>query len=219
MPLNPTTVTSIDSVILAAVLVFLLLLGFNAGHIARIFKSFFRDIWSIRERENVFEQHLTSETHILLLLLLLTSVLEGLMLACYLFPALIYRTLEPFLLCIGMALVFNAFSVAACTTVGYTFTTPVMAMQWRRGLFASQAMLGLMLIIPTVLMLLHPRWIETATYIAVVLYVMARLLYIAKGTRIFFDNSLSWLYFILYLCTLEIIPLLVVWRFLKNVSF
>lgn len=41
-----------------------------------------------------------------------------------------------------------------------------------------------------------------------VMYLMVRVMFIYKGFRIFYINSFSLVYFILYLCTLEIAPVL-----------
>ena len=213
MPLEPTTVASIDSYILAAVLLFLVLLAFNARHVARIFRTFFRDVWSTRERDNVFEERVASENQAMLLLLLLTSVLEGMTLGAYLDRSHLIRM---FLLGTAAAVVFNLFSLVACAVVGYVFTSSAMAIQWRRGLFATQAMLGFLLIIPTVLLVVEPTMVKQAFYLALALYVAARLLYIIKGIRIFYNQFYSWVYFILYLCTLEIAPVIVLWRILVD---
>lgn len=42
--------------------------------------------------------------------------------------------------------------------------------------------------------------------VAAAAYIAARVTFIAKGFRLFYDNFLSLLYFILYFCTLEIAP-------------
>ncbi|MDE6169760.1 MAG: DUF4271 domain-containing protein, partial [Duncaniella sp.] len=47
---------------------------------------------------------------------------------------------------------------------------------------------------------------------AVVFYFLTRILFICKGFRLFYDNFGSLLYFILYLCTLEIVPLVLIYR-------
>ena len=219
MPLRPTTVASVDDIILAAVLLLFILLGFNARHVARIFTNFFSDIWSVRQRDNIFEEHTATETQTMFILTLLTSVLEGVILYNYFGAGMEMAVLAGFGICIAIALAFNIFSIVACTTVGYAFTSPALTSQWRRGLYASQAMLGLFLLIPTIILLVRPNAVAAGFYIGATLYVIARLLYIIKGIRIFYDHFYSWLYFILYLCTLEIIPLLVIWRTLGDLCF
>jgi len=41
------------------------------------------------------------------------------------------------------------------------------------------------------------------------LYLVARLIFIIKGIRIFYSNLTSIVYFILYLCAVEIVPVVV----------
>lgn len=218
MPLEPTTQAGADSYIVAAVLALLILLGFNATHLSRLGKQFFSDIWSIRQRDNVFEDHVATETPVLALMLIFTSVLEGVLVGGYLTETVGCRQLTAFLLSSSAAVVFNIFSVAACGTLGYTFTVPALALQWRRGLFASQSMLGMALILPAVVVTVCPADAIPALWIGAVCYVVARILYIIKGVRIFHKGYNSLIYFILYLCTLEIIPLLVLWRTLRDIA-
>ncbi|MGM9811684.1 MAG: DUF4271 domain-containing protein [Muribaculaceae bacterium] len=47
--------------------------------------------------------------------------------------------------------------------------------------------------------------------IYIFIYFVCRLIYIIKGFRIFFNNFTSIFYFILYLCSGEIIPLIAVY--------
>lgn len=218
MPLEPTTVASVDNIMLAAVLILFILIGFNARHIARLFSGFFTDVWSVRQRDNIFKEHVASESNTMLLLTLQTSILEGVLIAGYMARPGLPPSIGEFALCSAFALGFNIFSIAACSTVGFTFTSRAMAAQWRRGLYASQAMLGMILLVPTVIVIVHPRASATGLAVGAVLYILARLLYIAKGFRIFYINLFSLLYFILYLCTLEIIPLLVIARLIPDIQ-
>lgn len=213
LPLEPTTVARVDDYILAAVLLLLVLVGYNATHVGRLFRSFFTDIWSVRRRDNVFDEHVAIETQALLLLMFLTSVLEGLILYRYL-PDRGTETLQRFGLCVGISMGFNLFSIAGCRVLGYVFTDSQMALQWRRGLYATQSMLGILLIVPAIMVLIDPQEGGSSFILGSVFYIAARLLYIIKGIRIFYTEFYSWVYFILYLCTLEIIPLLVIGRYL-----
>ncbi len=106
---------------------------------------------------------------------------------------------------------FYLFELLACTTVGYAFTDRVSAAQWRRGLNASSVLLGILLTIPTLVSLFYPSVTGAMLWVAAGLYAVSRIIYIAKGFRIFYNNFPSLLYFILYLCTLEIIPLIAIY--------
>lgn len=96
--------------------------------------------------------------------------------------------------------------------VGYTFTSPEGRREWVRGFSASQALLGLALTVPAALCVFYPdtlRWTVAAGFFA---WLFAKILFIVKGFRIFYDKISGLLYFILYLCTLEIIPLIWVYK-------
>ena len=45
-------------------------------------------------------------------------------------------------------------------------------------------------------------------WIGVIIYISCRIVFICKGFRIFFNNLVSLLYFILYLCSVEIVPVI-----------
>ena len=213
MPLEPTTVATVDSVVVATVLVLLVLIAFSAKHVRRLFKQFFNEVWLIRRHDNAYDENVTQESRTILLLMLLTSVLEGTIGAAFFVGPTAHEFLSGSFIGVGIAIVFNVFSIVACSVVGYTFTSPFMAIQWRRSLMATQAILGLMLVIPLIVVLSAPSEIFQGIILSVILYLIARILYIVKGIRIFYTGITSLLYFILYLCTLEIIPLLVIWRF------
>ena len=104
------------------------------------------------------------------------------------------------------------FQLAAYNTVGYIFTSTERRSAWIAGFNASQSMLGIALIIPVLLAVFYPAADKAVIVIAASLYFIARLLFIVKGFRIFFINFSSLLYFILYLCALEIIPVLFVYK-------
>lgn len=212
MPLDPVGTIGTDSYILAVILFIFVILGLNAPHMARIFRNFFTDVWSNRQRDNIFEEHVATESQTMLLLLMQTSVVEGVLLFCFFRENIDMVPVAAAAICTALATAFNIFSAIACRITGWTFTDQSLALQWRRGLFSTQAMLGLFLLPPAIVALTRPEFTEGAVIIGVLFYLVARILYIAKGLRIFYENIGSLIYFILYLCTLEITPLIAVWR-------
>lgn len=198
-----------DSGILALLVGVMVLLGLNMGHVRRVFRTLPQDLLSVRRRANMFDEHTGNEMRVIILLLLVTCVMEGLLLFMWLAPnhpldtAAMLRAVGAFT-CLGGA--YYLFQLAACATIGYVFTDPVSAGLWRRGLNASQVMLGLTLTIPTLVALFYPETTHRMLIAAAMLYLLSRICYISKGFRIFYINFPSLLYFILYLCTLEIIP-------------
>ena len=58
----------------------------------------------------------------------------------------------------------------------------------------------------TFAILIFPAFVKTGLIMAIILYFLARIIVIYKAFRIFFNNLQSLLYFILYLCSVEIVP-------------
>lgn len=98
------------------------------------------------------------------------------------------------------------FQLTACNVVGYAFTTDSGRRQWNKGFIASQALLGIVLTPVAAAALFFPEDSTMVFVVAAAAYIAARVTFIAKGFRLFYDNFLSLLYFILYFCTLEIAP-------------
>jgi hypothetical protein len=80
---------------------------------------------------------------------------------------------------------------------------------WIDGFKSTQAFLGLTLLPVLFLLMLYPTYGKLLLGVAAGLYLLARLIFIYKGFRIFYSNLSSIIYFILYLCAVEIVPLVV----------
>jgi len=204
-----------DTGILALVVMLLVLIGLNMRHVRRLFRTVTQDLLSVRRRANAFDDHTVKESRTIVILLLQLCVFEGILMFLWLgephmtatetaiFPVVCKLT------CVAAG--FYLFELTACSAVGYVFTDRISSVQWRRGLNASSVLLGIALAFPALLSLFYPSVTGAMLWLAAALYAMSRIVYIAKGFRIFYNNFPSLLYFILYLCTLEIIPLIVVY--------
>lgn len=202
-----------DTGILAMVVMLLVLVGLNMRHVRRLFRTITQDLWSVRRRANAFDDHTAKETRTIIILLLQLCVFEGILLFLWLggsVPA-VRDVFRPVGALTALAMGFYLFELLACTTIGYVFTDRLSAAHWRRGLNASLVLLGIMLTIPTLVSLFYPSVTTIMLWLAAGLYAISRIIYIAKGFRIFYKNFPSLLYFILYLCTLEIIPLIAIY--------
>lgn len=195
-----------DSALIALMMGMLVILGFNGSGIWRAFRSYRHDLWNIR-RPNVFDDEHTVSLPIGVLLAVNVIVFGGLIL--YNLPGVpVYHGFGPAALAIGVMAIYYLFRLTAYETVGYTFGTSDGRRRWLDGFFATEAFAGVFLIIPAILLLLRPQWYDTLIIISLSVFIIARAIFICKGVRIFYVNLRSLLYFILYLCTLEIVPLL-----------
>jgi len=111
----------------------------------------------------------------------------------------------------GIIAVYFVFQYITYNTVGYTFATDEGRVLWVRGFTASMVLLGMTLILPGLTVLFYPDFMTPAVWVAAILYVFARVLFISKGFSIFYTNIASLVYFILYLCSLELVPICVIY--------
>lgn len=189
-------------------------LCYHTGH--KYIENFFHYMFSTRRRENLFEDHTVNETSILAALIANTCIVEGFLI--YLAVQLLKPALAPALQASVFVHIAAYCSLAAgfyvvqwlvYKVLGYTFTDKVGAKLWIDGYKSSQSLLGLILLPVLFLAMLYPSSGKMLLTIAAVLYIIARLIFIYKGIRIFYGNLSSILYFILYLCAVEIVPLVI----------
>lgn len=187
------------------------LTGLNMGHIRRLFHTLPQRLWSVRRRGNAFDETTSNETRTFLLLLATLCVAEGILLYKWLGESSTAGVFATVGTLTALAAVFYIFRLCACAVVGYVFTDRAGSVSWLRGLNATAALSAALLILPAVVALFYPSLCAAMLLLAATLYVAARIVFIVKGFRIFYNNFLSLLYFILYLCTLEIIPVIVLY--------
>lgn len=204
-----------DSGILTILVLLFVFLALNVRNSRHMFSHFFDELGSFKDRNNAFDEHTSNETRLTLLLIGQFIVCAGILLYV---TATVESRPDDIGIFTGVArtsglmAAYYIFQLAAYNTVGYIFTSSERRVAWIAGFNASQSMLGLALIIPVLLAVFYPSADKAVIVIAATLYFIARLLFIVKGFRIFFINFSSLLYFILYLCALEIIPVLFVYK-------
>ena len=187
-------------------------LSYHKGY--KYIENFVHYMFSTRRRENLFEDHTVNETGIQVALIANTCIAQAFII--YSAVQLVWPALAPMLqrsvfthiaaYC-GLAVGFYISQWAVYKVFGYTFTDKVGSKLWLDGFKASQSLLGLLLLPVAVLLLLYPSHGKLLLSIGVAFYIAARLIFIYKGFRIFYGNLPSLLYFLLYLCAVEMVPL------------
>ena len=202
-PLHDTGVMAM----LLVVIIFLLT-SFNKGF--KYVRNIPRYLFSVKRRENLFDDHTVSETRIQLALVLNTCFMEGLLVYCSFSDALQTAIGPRIALYVGIttlaAIVFYCAQLLLYRLLAWVFGDDTSAGLWLSGFNATQSLLGLTLLPVTIITLVYPSTTPTMLIVALILYILARIVFISKGIRIFFSNLSSSLYFILYLCSVEIIP-------------
>lgn len=148
-----------DSGLLTILTLIFVAMALNFRHCPRIFANLSGELLSVRHRANVFDEHTTNETRVLLLLIVQYVACLGILLYALVGQVRplgsdhIFRTTARF-----MALVagYYCFQLCAYNLLGYVFSLPDGRRQWLRGFNASQSLAGLALIIPALLTIFYP---------------------------------------------------------------
>ncbi|MDE6740790.1 MAG: DUF4271 domain-containing protein [Muribaculaceae bacterium] len=185
--------------------------------------AFFRDLAVVRERENLFDATM-KETSFIFLVLLLSGCSIGVLLskAVALFgPVLPIKAdipdigfsvggdLLPTVVCMAIACGYIGAMWICYTIVGKVFSDTPHTWLWVRG-FTSGTGLGAAVFFPLALFsLAYPAYTAQIVIAGFMMLILVKFLFIVKGFRIFFTESSLWVVFLYYLCSLEIVPLVI----------
>lgn len=185
----------------------------NSG---RYFKALFSDLTDTRERHNVFDDTV-KETSFLILLNILWAASAGVLLwqTLTLLPQLPEysfsipdRPAPGIAICAGVSLAYVTAMMLAYWVIGNVFTDRRRTAMWLRGAGAANGIQAFVLFPTALLALTQPQWTSILLIIAAAAFLLGKIVFIFKGFRIFFNQISSWLLFLYYLCSLEIIPLI-----------
>lgn len=215
LPIARSPLHDTASMVLLLVGLLAVALSYHTGY--KYIENFFHYMFSTRRRENLFEDHTVNETSIQAALVANTCIVEGFIIYFAVgryWPSLAASLQHNVLLHVAayvtVALAFYLVQWLVYKVLGYTFLDAVGSRLWLDGFKASQAFLGLTLLPVLVLMMVYPTSGKLLLVFAASLYLIARLVFVYKGFRIFYGNLSSIVYFLLYLCAVEIVPLVVV---------
>lgn len=111
-------------------------------------------------------------------------------------------------ICTAVVAIYLLVMIAAYWTVGNVFSDRRHTQLWVKGAAASTGLQSMILLPVALLTLLYPEWGHTLLIIAAAVFVVGKIVFLYKGFRIFFAEISSLLLFLYYLCSLEIVPLI-----------
>lgn len=203
-----------DSGVMALVIGIFCIISFFTRNHSTFIKTFLKDLLTVREHSNIFDDHTVNESLVTGGLLVTLFLAEGILIAgawrliSDTYPGIFISTAICTLLAAGI----YGLQLIAYSITGYVFSTPSGQSQWLRGFNASQTLLALALLLPALALLFNPGLTVVMLWISGSFYVIGRMIFIFKGFRIFYTNIFSLIYFISYLCTLEIAPIVFLYR-------
>lgn len=111
-------------------------------------------------------------------------------------------------ICSGISAIYLVVMTVAYWVVGNVFSDRRKTGLWVKGAAASTALETFLLLPLSLLTLIYPEWGMTLLWIAAGVFAMGKIVFLYKGFRIFFAEISSWMLFLYYLCSLEIVPLI-----------
>lgn len=199
--------------IVATIVLLMLSVALSFNAVKRVLGNITKRLTGTRVRDG-FDTDTGVEKRTMLLLLFMTVVFLSILSTAgltLLFPEHYRLDMSTMAGMTGIMTVYFIFQYAVCNVMGYTFADEENRILWVRGLTASLILMGISLILPGLTVLFYPDFMELAVWVALALYVFARVLFISKSFRIFYTNIASLVYFILYLCSLELVPICVIY--------
>ena len=191
----------------------------NAGY----FMSIFHSVFEPRERSSSSDSTVR-ESSFLLILNLLWCVSTGILLY-----ALVARTAlhSPIVIwgatqvgaaavCAGVAVLYTLFLVFSYQLVGSVFFDARMATGWVGSYLSAQAMAGVAMFPFAVIGFAVPAALTVMLVLGGIAFCISKIIFFYKGFRIFFNENASWVLFLYYLCSLEIVPMIFAYTIAAN---
>ncbi len=209
-----------DSFILGAFIALVVFFIFNFKSLHRFLGVYGKALYKLRKSENVFDDHTASEARINIMLVVQWCFCVAVILYFWLYSVYMpvsCPTYGGYMGTIGrlflLAVVYYVLQFLSYAVVAYAFAPDRnVGAQWLKGYEALNAYMSLGLMIPALVMIFYFEGVKIMAIVSLGLFIISKIVFIYKGFRIFYHNFWSLLYFILYLCALEIIPVFLVYR-------
>lgn len=219
---TPREFFSAGSWIILGLIILLVAVSLRIRNNARYLGTLVRDLTEVRLRGNLFDDTV-KETSLLFMLAILWSCSGGVLLYYLLLhlsgtwptdslslPILETRRPECIGICMGMCLAYVIVMTVAYYVVGNVFSDSSHSREWVKGFLAEQGISTIGLLPLALMSICYPGSTVTFLWLAAIVFALGKIIFIIKGFRIFFTQISSWVLFLYYLCSLEIVPLVIV---------
>ncbi|MDE7402784.1 MAG: DUF4271 domain-containing protein [Muribaculaceae bacterium] len=183
----------------------------------RYMQTLLKDLTDTRARHNAFDETVR-ETSLLVLLNITWAACAGVLLwigvrrSVGAFDSLPIADIFPgACICAIIAGLYLGIMLIGYKVVGWVFSDKENTNLWVKGAAAATGLETILLFPLTLVALTKPEWQGVILIISVCVFIIGKIAFIYQGFRIFFTQITSWLLFLYYLCSLEIIPLIIVW--------
>lgn len=205
------------SFILTGLFLLFFIIGIRFRNTRKYVGALIRNMVEVRLRQNVFDETVR-ETSFLMLLNVLWCASAGIILY-YLIDFHVVNNpfgSYPFTsspgagmgICMVVSIAYTLFMAVSYRIIGQVFTDKGHAILWVRGFAATQGLLGFIYFPLALLFISWPENTLFLLWVSLITFVLAKIVFLWKGMRIFFTRFSSWVLFLYYLCSLEIVPLI-----------
>ena len=184
----------------------------------RLLFSMLEGLFRQRNRQSIFFENIQHEFVNKLLLSIQTIVL----LSIFIFCIVSHRANVPLEsvsqmfwligVCSAALIFFLTVKFILNVLFGAIFSKPDQTNLFNQNVFSIVALSGLVLFVPTGLLFYAPETYYVCVYFNIIYLLFVEILIVYKIRTIFFYSNKLLLYFILYLCTLEVVPLYLGYR-------
>lgn len=208
----PVSVAADPGVALLLIAIFIIVaLSYKRG--AKYLIHVFGALFKTKRRNSIFDDTTINETQMRIALLSLTFFTEGLALYHGLLQPTVYTqtaVLPLLIACTLLCCIYYLLQRGIYAVLGYTFADKTHAALFNESFVSVHLIIGLFLTPAALTMIFIPEYTYEALWACILLYATARVIIVIMGIRIFLPLNFEILYIILYLCALEIAPLLVI---------
>lgn len=216
LPLSTTDNPWLISILLLAFGFFAISYNRSAKYLRHLFLSLFK----VNTRGNLFDETTINENQLKVSLLSITFITEGIAIYYALFEPILTNSkliLPTMALCSVVCWLYYLLQMSIFNILGNIFSNKQEAYYFTENFTTVNLFIGLFFTPLILAMLFVPHIKATALIIAAIFYILSRLIIIYKGIRFFSPHIFGLLYIILYLCALEIVPLLLIVKVVRNV--
>lgn len=214
-PVRPLSPVHNNGIALLLIAGFLLIAIFYHRGIKYLIQAF-SNITEVKDRHSIFTNITVNETQLRFALLFQTFIAEGITLFFLINDFLTIQSenttsLVVILCCISAAL-FYWMQMLIYHLLGFVFSDPGHTRQCVESFSSVNSLLGLVLFPVILCMIYIPACTSTMLMITGICYILSRIIFIYKGIKIFLSDIYGLVYIILYLCAVEIAPLLLLYK-------
>ncbi|MDE5842522.1 MAG: DUF4271 domain-containing protein [Muribaculaceae bacterium] len=197
--------------IMGGLLLLFVIIAIRFHNNSRYLGAMLKSAIEVRERGNVFDDTVRETSFVVLLNVMWTlcaGVLLFILVGGNLAGADAARGMG---ISVGLTVGYELFLVFAYWMVGNVFSDRLHTRMWLRGFLSATGFTTLILFPATMMVLCYPANAEIAMRIGIGAVILGKIVFIWKGFRIFFSQIGSWVLFLYYLCSLEIVPLVLLY--------